>query len=231
MAPSQDFETALHGISTVSGRYVIGHHPMSPGINLFACRLRSISTDQYSVVAPVIPTLGERVSASFGPFGLLDGRVLRQTHEGFTVLLQLDVESRMALARRIDNYRERPWRGVHERRSDHRHMPGDPRSVLARPDGWAQPCLIVDYSLTGAAISSAFQPAVGEVVTIGQITAEVVRLFDVGFAVRFFERQDSEQIEQLLEAPDEWREARQRLEALPLLPDDPEVQEILAADG
>lgn len=224
-------DDAIHGISTVAGRYVIGRQPMKPGINIFACRLRAISLTEFTVVAPVIPTLGETVSASFGPFGTLKGHVLRQTDEGFAVLLKLDPEARMALAIRLAAFRNRVWNGVRERRADHRFMPGEPRTVIARPDGWAQPCLIVDYSISGAAISAAFQPMVGEVVSIGQVTAEVVRLFDVGFAVRFFEKQDLDDIEALLEAPEEWRRAVQRSTARRLIEVDADAADLYGTDG
>lgn len=218
----------IAGISTVAGRYAIGDQPMHPGLNMFACRLRAISAAEFVVTAPVIPTIGERVRASFGPFGSLSGKIARHLDDGFAVAIAHAGDGRAELVARIASFRERPWTGTRERRMDHRFMPGEPRSVIGRPDGWAQPCLIVDYSASGAAVSAAFQPAVGEVVTIGQVTAEVVRLFDVGFAVRFFERQDPEEIESLLEAPEEWRSAARR--AVPARdPVDP--AEVYGADG
>ena len=216
-------DAAIHGIGTVAGRYLIGRQTMNPGVNLFACRLRSISTGEFTVVAPVIPTLGETISASFGPFGTLKGHVLRQTDEGFAVLLKLDPEARLALSMRMKAFRNRAWTGLHERRADRRFMPREPRTIIARPDGWAQPCLIVDYSTSGAAISAAFQPDVGEVVSIGQVTAEVVRLFDVGFAVRFFEKQDAGDIESRLEAPEDWRRAIQHFRARHRPADEPDL--------
>jgi hypothetical protein len=177
---------------------------MHPGINLFGCRLRMISSDAFRVTAPVIPQEGEAITASFTPFGALYGRIERQFEDGFVVAIAHDEAQREKLNARITAFSERLWTGTDDRRSDKRFMPRNPRTVLSRPDNWSQPCLIIDYSVSGAAISAAFQPAVGEVVTIGQITAEVVRLFDVGFAVRFFEPQDLDQIEELLQAPDEW---------------------------
>ncbi|ODT75528.1 MAG: hypothetical protein ABS76_34010 [Pelagibacterium sp. SCN 64-44] len=195
---------ALHGIRSVTGRYVIGEQATHPGINLFGCRLRMISSDAFRVTAPVIPEAGEAVSARFEPFGILSGRVERQFEDGFIVAIAQEPAARDKLNARITAFSERLWTGE-DRRADKRLMPRNPRTVIARPDNWSQPCLVMDYSPSGAAISAAFQPAVGEVVSVGQVTAEVVRLFDVGFAVRFFERQDPEQLEDLLEAPDEWR--------------------------
>lgn len=195
---------ALHGIRTVTGRYVIGGQTMHPGVNLFGCRLRMISSDAFRVTAPVIPEEGEAITASFSPFGALYGRIERQLEDGFVVTIVQDDSDRDRLNSKITGFSEKLWTGTNDRRNDKRFMPRNPRTVLSRPDNWSQPCLILDYSASGAAISSAFQPSVGEVVTIGQITSEVVRLFDVGFAVRFFEPQNVDMIESQLEAPDEW---------------------------
>jgi len=70
--------------------------------------------------------------------------------------------------------------------------------------GKAHPCLVIDYSALGAAVSAAITPAIGTRLTIGQIPARVARLFDVGFAVTFEPAPDAEDIERLLEAPAEW---------------------------
>jgi PilZ domain. len=201
---------ALHGISTVAGRYVIGAQPSHPGINLFACRLRMIGSDALRVTAPVIPEIGEPVSASFSSFGTLHGPVSRQYEDGFEMTFDQSPAEREALNLRITSFSEKLWTTASDRRSAERAMPSNPRTVIARPDNWSQPCLIVDYSISGAAVSAAFQPAIGEIVTVGRVTGEVVRLFDFGFAVRFFEPQSAEQIEGLLEAPEEWREVMRR---------------------
>ncbi len=195
---------ALHGIRTVTGRYVIGAQPSLPGINLFGCRLRMISSDAFRVTAPVIPELRETVYANFGPLGAIAGRVERQLEDGFVAAIEQDEAARSKLNKRITAFSDRLWTGNTDRRANRRLMPRNPRTALSRPDSWSQPCLVLDYSIAGAAVSAAFQPAVGEVVTIGQVTAEVVRLFDVGFAVRFFEPQNADTVESLLEAPDEW---------------------------
>lgn len=218
MADLVDHPTVLRGISTVAGRYVIGDEAMHPGINLFACRLRDLSPDHFTITAPVIAQVGDIVTAIFGPFGRLRGHVERNSDDGFSVTIDHREGERAALEQAISAFRNRVWSGTRERRTDHRFMPGNPRSVLSRPDAWDQPCLVVDYSASGAAISAGYQPEVGEVVSIGQITAEVVRIFDVGFAVRFFEHQDIDEIETLLEAPEDWQRQMHRHAPVPLDP-------------
>ncbi|MBB4050645.1 hypothetical protein GGR20_000263 [Devosia subaequoris] len=201
---------ALHGITSVAGRYVIGEQKTLPGINLFACRLRMIGSDNMRITAPVIPQLSEQVTTSFNSFGTLTGRVSRQFDDGFEISIEHDAGGRESLNARITSFSDKIWTAETDRRAAQRIMPSNPRTVIARPDNWSQPCLIVDYSISGAAVSAAFQPEVGEIVTVGQVTGEVVRQFDFGFAVRFFEPQNADHLEGLLEAPDEWREVMRR---------------------
>ena len=98
---------ALHGIATVAGRYVIGAQPTHPGINLFACRLRMIGSDSLRVTAPVIPQVGEAVSASFTSFGTLNGTVSRQYEDGFEMQFEQDDAAREALNARITSFSEK----------------------------------------------------------------------------------------------------------------------------
>lgn len=194
-------------VGSVTGRYVLGDASSVLGVNVFACRLRSVSSDSFVAAAPVVGELGEWVTASFAPFGTLHGRIEHHVTDGFVVQLTTDRAERKLLSQRIMAYRGRVWRGAADHRVADRFMPAEPRSVILPDQGGVYPCLIVDFSSTGAAVSAAINPPVGTRVTIGQITAEVVRLFDVGFAVRFDPLPATDDVERLLEAPDEWRDA------------------------
>ena len=196
--------SSLQNISTVAGRYVLGKEPRRPAVNVFACRLRSISTSEFVAAAPVIGLIGEAISATFGPFGTLNGQISRHVSDGFAVALD---GSGRELASRIDAFRNRNWQGLADRRAEKRFMPAEPRSVILLQDGTMLPCLVVDYSASGAAVSADVRPALGDALTVGHVPARVVRLFDVGFAVHFESRQPVDEIEGLLEAPLEWRNA------------------------
>jgi len=191
-------------ISSVAGRYVLGNHPRRPGVNVFACRLRSISPTGFVASAPVIGAVGESVWATFAPFGTLRGHITRHVADGFAVAFDGADE---ALATRIDAFRHKTWHGLSDKRADKRFMPAEPRSVIILDDGSVLPCLIVDYSASGAAVSADTHPAIDALVTVGHVPARVVRHFDVGFAVRFETMQPADEIEELLEAPQEWRQA------------------------
>lgn len=205
--PAAEIDHSLHNISTVAGRYVLGQQARRPGINIFACRLRTISPTEFVASAPVIGEIGEQVSAGFAPFGALRGRISRHVADGFAVTIESDSAQQNALAERIEAFRHKPWHGVADKRAEKRFMPAEPRSVIILEGGDMLPCLIVDYSASGAAISADTHPVIGAPVTIGHVPARVVRLFDVGFAVRFDTLQPADEIEDLLEAPQEWRKA------------------------
>ena len=195
----------MHYISNLAGRYTLGGRPQIPGINILACRLRAISEASLIVTAPVLGRVGEAISLRFAPFGMLSGHISRHVTDGFVVALDGPVEMQATLGERIARYQHRLWTGIADKRAQKRFMPAEPRSVLIRETQEMLPCLVVDYSACGAAVSAQVQPELGERVMVGQVEADVVRLFDVGFAVHFAEPQSHDDIESLLEAPQEWR--------------------------
>lgn len=194
-------------LAPITGRYALGDRPRVLGVNVFACRLKSITPDGFVVAAPLVGEVGQTVSASFAPFGRLRGRIGRHVADGFAVEIDAGPTERELLGEKIEAYRNRAWTGTADKRAATRFMPGEPRSVLVLADGSVLPCLIVDYSATGAAVSADLTPAVGDRVTVGDVAGTVVRLFDVGFAISFDAVHDPEEIEQLLEAPEEWKDA------------------------
>ncbi len=224
--PAAEIDLGLHTVSAVAGRYVLGQQAPRPGVNILACRLRAISPTSFTATAPVIGAVGEAVSASFAPFGTLHGHIWRHVPDGFAV--QLDGDDADALADRIEAFRHRSWRGMADRRAAERFMPAEPRSVLILEHAIAVPCLIVDYSATGAAISADIHPPIGASVTVGQVPGRVVRLFDVGFAVHFEAPQPADEIEAMLETPPQWRNA---LAVLPPLHIDTREPDDTPAEG
>jgi hypothetical protein len=208
---TQQASVVVHGITTVSGRYSVGAKPNHAGLNLFACRLRMIATASLRVSAPIIPSLGEMVTVNFSKFGTLQGPVTRRHDDGFEMALMMSEARALEHNERIVNFTETLWTDKTDRRHDDRLMPKNPRTIICRnQDDWPQPCLVIDYSSAGAAVSAPFQPAIGELVTIGQLEGSVVRLFDIGFAVKFTEAYSASDVQLALEAPQDWRNAMRR---------------------
>jgi hypothetical protein len=65
-------------------------------------------------------------------------------------------------------------------------------------DGSTHPCFIIDYSVSGVAVSTAVQPPVGMPLAVGACVGRVVRLLPNGIAVRFVEKQTIRDLDRLV---------------------------------
>ena len=79
-----------------------------------------------------------------------------------------------------------------------RTVPENPDTTLSLAPGQSLPCVVIDYSICGAAVFVAAAPAPGAIVKIGNVVGRVVRNFSGGFAVEFSTLQDPELIGGLL---------------------------------
>lgn len=189
-------------IGALMGRYLLAsRRKRTEGVRVFACRLQSISPQTMVASAPVTGQPGEEVSANFEPFGLLHGKVDRLIDGGFTVAIRAGHSERSLLARRIAWFKKRTFDGLTDKRSHKRIMPRDPRSMLVFADGSMVECLIIDMSRSGAAVSADVRPPVGTPLALGTVVGRVVRLLDVGFAVRFTTEQEGQALEERLHPP------------------------------
>jgi hypothetical protein len=198
------------------GRYALESRMRTSGVQIFACRLQSISTTQVIASAPVTGGLEEGITVNFEPFGTLRGQIYRHIDGGFGMEIDADHDERNKLASKIDWYKKRTFAGLTDKRRHRRFMPREPRSALILPSGHVFPCLIIDMSASGAAVSADVDPPIGEPLAIGRVVARAVRRLDVGFAVRFVNELEFETMEDMLKAPNEWEraiEAQQAAEA------------------
>jgi len=203
-------------IGPVMGRYSLeSRRNRGPAVQVFACRLQSISAQLLVASAPVIGALAESVVAHFQPFGTISGRISRQIDGGFCVEIEGSTEDQQRLAGKIDWYKKRTFAGVIDKRAHKRFMPRDPRSVLLMADGTLLPCLIIDVSASGVAVSADLNPELGAPLAVGRLVGRVVRHLEVGFAVRFLEDQAPDAVEDLVRAPNEWEQARRATAAGP----------------
>lgn len=200
-------------IGPVMGRYALESRMRRKGVQIFACRLQSISARQVIASAPVPGRIDEGITVHFHPFGTVRGVVARHVEGGFAMDIACDDEGRDRLAAKIDWYKKRTFAGVTDKRQHRRFMPSEPRSALVLSDGTVLPCLVIDMSASGAAVSADHEPDIGEPLAVGQVVARVVRRLDVGFAVQFVDEQAADAVEALLRAPDEWKRAMAMREA------------------
>lgn len=188
-------------IGALMGRYLLASRKnRSHRVQVFACRLQSISSQLMVASAPVLGAPGEELSANFEPFGTVRGRVERLIDGGFSMAIEANALERDLLVKRIGWYKKRVFHGVADKRAHRRVMPRDPRSTILFGDGTRLPCLIIDMSRSGAALSADIQPDLGTPLAVGRVVARVVRWLDVGFAVQFLTEQDPESVEERLHA-------------------------------
>jgi hypothetical protein len=189
------------------GRYTLVSRARLPGVQIFALRLQSISPQQMVASAPVLGRIGEPITAHFIPFGNVRGKVARHIDGGFCVEVEAAAEARRKLGAKIEWYKKRTFSGVTDKREHRRFMPREPKSAVVLHDGTVLPCLVIDLSASGAAISVDHEPMIGEPLAVGRVVARVVRKLDVGFAVQFIAAQQHDTIEEMLRAPHEWERA------------------------
>jgi len=190
-------------IGALMGRYLLASRKnRTHRVQVFACRLQSISPQLMVASAPVLGAPGEELSANFEPFGTVRGRVERLIDGGFSMAIETTAEERELLTKRIGWYKKRVFHGVADKRAHRRVMPRDPRSTILFADGTRLACLIIDMSRSGAALSADVQPDLGTPLALGRVVARVVRWLDVGFAVQFVVEQEPDSLEDRLHLVD-----------------------------
>lgn len=165
---------------------------------VFQCRAVNISPRGIALAAPVKGKIGDRVIVHLNEFGKLQGAISKLLENGFVIKIAASEEERNRLAAKIEWLDDHKNCEAPNRRSDRRTVPVDPCSKIILSDGKVETCLVIDLSVSGAAISSDTIPDVGAVLAIGRVVCRVVRHFVGGFAVRFIERQNEHSVEAML---------------------------------
>jgi hypothetical protein len=192
-------------IGAVAGRYTLPNRRAGEEgrLQVYACRLCSISTRLAVLIGPVVGDDGEQVAVHFEQFGVLRGSVVRKIPSGFAMRLSLDTLERDRLGRRIIWHKKHSHEQVEDRREHKRLLPRDPNTRLTLADGTQMPCFVIDVSQSGAAVSANILPDIGTPMAVGKMVGRVVRHLDVGFAVQFIKLQEIVDLEALIAPPTE----------------------------
>jgi hypothetical protein len=150
------------------------------------------------IVASVAGDEGQMVAAHFEELGLVRGKIIRRLPSGFVMDLQLTDAERDRLAAKIAWLKKKVHHAVPDRRRHKRIMPHAPRTELTLVDGGRMPCVVIDISRSGAAISVAARPKLGTPVILGRFAGQVVRYLDAGFAIQFAQILDRDQLDNLM---------------------------------
>ncbi len=142
--------------------------------------------------ANVCPAIGDTLVCYFDDLGRLNTTVTRATDDGFAVTFSASSHKRDKLADRL------VWLLNHKRYNlaDEREAPRKPlsnKAMITLSDGRRIQCRVSDISLTGAAFKTDGPTLrVGERITAGTLTGEVVRSDRDGFAVRFLHKKQEQ---------------------------------------
>jgi hypothetical protein len=165
----------------------------------FACRTTRVSPFRMLVDVPVVGQIGERWTSYFREFGELEGIISHTMQGSFLVEMEMTAAHRTRLAQKLA-WLEKKFTdaSVQDAREDARIIPPTSHSAVILADGSVHRCSIIDISSSGAAISAETQLPIGTPLAVGACVGRVIRAFATGFAVRFVERQDIDDLSRLI---------------------------------
>ena len=165
----------------------------------FACRTKRVSPFRMIVDVPVVVKIGERVTSYFQDFGEFQCTISATLKAGFLMELEMTRARRAWMSEKL-TWLEKKQKddSIRELRRDARFVPQVSHTVLTLADGSSHPCFIIDVSTAGAAVSSEYDPPVGTPLAVGACVGRVIRKFDQGFAVKFAEKQNRDDLDRLI---------------------------------
>jgi hypothetical protein len=147
------------------------------------CLVTNVSAGGALLRAAAPPREGESVVLYIDDVGRFEGTVVRSAGNEFAI----DYRGRRSKSKRTADALTII---LHQRAigADRRAAPRvktEARAVVRLENGEMQPCSILDISLTGASLEIDPRPPLGAVITLGKMTAKVVRRHDKGVGVVF----------------------------------------------
>ena len=171
-------------------------------LRTFACRTTRVSPYRMMVDVPVVGKVGDCLTSYFRDFGKLDGHIGDTRPGGFLLELDVSYATRERLSNKLTWLEEKlKDPAVIDLRKHPRVVPADPHSTLTLADGAIHQCFIIDMSATGVAVSAELQPEVGTPLAIGTCVGRVMRIFAGGFAVKFVERLNQNDLDRFVARP------------------------------
>jgi hypothetical protein len=193
----------------IGGQYTLANWFDSQGRpRTFACRTSRVSPFRMMVAVPVVGKVGDRIASYFSDFGTLEGHISDTTAGGFLLELNMSGAMRERFANKLtwlENKQKNP--AIRDGRKQPRIIPASPHSSLTFADGTISSCFVVDMSPSGAAVSAEQQPPIGMPLAVGACVGRVVRHLPDGFAVKFVEQQNRNDLERLVVRPNPPRSA------------------------
>lgn len=157
----------------------------------YPCQVTDMSPGGAALVTPVAGELDERVVVYVDHVGRLEGKISRIYEGGFAIDIVASERKREKLADQLTWLANRKEFGTLEDRRHDRLIPERPQSHITLPDGRSYNCVVIDMSLSGAAVAMEVRPALGTNVVLGKMRAKIIRHLENGVAVEFLDTQDT----------------------------------------
>lgn len=190
---------------TVEGTYTL-HRWYDPQgkLRTLACRATRVSPFRMIVDVPVTGRIGDRLSSYFNEFGSFEGNISDTKHGSILLELEMTPEKREWMADKL-TWLEKKLKdpSIQDERKDPRYIPQASHTTLTLADGSIHTCYVIDVSAVGVAVACALQPPVGTPLAIGSCVGRVIRVFPAGVAVRFVDRQDTDDLSRLIVRSDQ----------------------------
>ena len=187
----------------VSGQYTLAKRFDAQGKpRTFACRTSRISPFKMLVSVPVVGKVGDPVKSYFGDFGKLEGHICDTVSSGFLLELAMTSAMRERFASKLTWLDQKQKdASIKDGRKQARIVPASSHSILTFADGSTRSCLVIDMSVSGAAIEADTQPPIGMPLAVGACIGRVVRHLPAGFAVQFVDPLSRDILERRLVRP------------------------------
>ena len=173
---------------TLFGRYMLEDK------SEHACQITDMSPGSAGFGTKCPGKSGEHIVVYADHIGRFEGHITRIYSDGFAMTINASDRKRDKLAAKLTWLSNQGELGLPEDRRHDRLAPRDPVSKLVLEDGRAYDCIIIDLSMSGAAVKSEVKPAIGSIANLGSMRGRVVRHFDEGVAIEFFAVQKRESL-------------------------------------
>jgi len=185
---------------TVGGSYSLHNRYDHRGkLRHFACRTTRVSPFRMLVEVPVVGKVGDRLTTYFSEFGEFEGSISDARQGSFLLELEMPQQRRVWMAEKLTWLEKKQKdQGIQEARRDARLVPQTSHSTLTLADGSIHPCFIIDVSPSGVAVSAEHEPPIGTPLAIGSCVGRVVRRFPNGFAIKFVQKLDRNDVMRLI---------------------------------
>ncbi len=164
---------------SILGRYMLADR------REFPCQVIEMSPGDAFVIAPASGSVGEKVIAYLDEVGRIEGPIIQNVDGGFILQFSATPNRREKIAAQLTWLANKDILDLPEERDHERIVPDNRHSAIILNDGRKYNCKIVDISISGAAIEIDVRPEMGTQITLGRMSAKVIRHFENGIGVQF----------------------------------------------